>query len=247
MDALTETRPRLGILRLIGDSFRLFLANAGFMFPLALAPTLAAAVLQFILAPSTIGRGATAPGLAGWLVVVALTLVGFVVGGMLCLVALDLRLGKRHSIGAYLGQAMRHAGPLALLGVLYGLAIGFGAVFLILPGLYLSARYLVYVPAIVFENAGWAGLGRARTLTEGHRWPLVGGVTLLGAICIALAAPAFFISVASGQPEIVEILVGVVVQSAIVCVTSTFTALVYIRLREIGDGLSTAEIAATID
>lgn len=239
-------QPPLGVLRLIKGSFVLFFASFGLLFPIAFAPTLAGAVLTFVASPPAVGAELGAPGLGGVLVLLALLLVGFVIGGMLCLAALDAALGKRHGVGEYLSQAMRHVGPLIGLGLVLGAATALGALLLVLPGLYLIARFLPYVPAIVFENAGWSGLGRAQALTEDYRWPILGAVLLLGLAVVAVALAPAVLAAAAGLPVIVAILVETIVQAAIYAISVTFTALVYLRLREIKEGATPAEIADSI-
>jgi hypothetical protein len=130
--------------------------------------------------------------------------------------------------------------------VLYIFA-GIGFALLVLPGLYILARFLPWVPAIVFENAGWSGLTRAQELTEGYRWPLAGAIALFALLAIGLMmllAPLAFLGDAAGGVLLVLVqAVGMAVYYALIAI---FTAQIYARLREIKEGLGTAEIAATI-
>lgn len=240
--------PPLGAGALVSRSFGLLFRHFGVLFPLALAPGLALAALNQALLPvappDAAPAGLTAVGGLGALVNV---LVGFVWAGVMCLAALDALLGKRHTLGQYLGQTLRHAAPVVALGVLLSLAVGLGLVLLIVPGLYLFARFLPLTPAVVFENAGWSGLGRAQGLTEGHRWPLVGASLLLG---LALLVPAVVLSpifLAPSTPWLAALLAEGVFSGLYVALIAVFTALVYLRLREIKEGASQAEIAAAID
>lgn len=205
---------------------------------------LAFAVLTFILvpgAPDAPRLGAL--GLSEGLVLLASILAGFLIGGVLSLASIDIAVGKRHAIGEYLRQALRHAGALIVLGVLVSLATAAAAVVLILPGLCVAARFLPYVPAIVFENAGRSGLGRAQALTEGYRWPLVGALLLLVLASVAISVPSILVSTMTGS-EIVAILVETLAQSVIYCLSAIFSALVYLRVRAIKEGATQAEIAA---
>lgn len=244
-------RPALEAIGLIGRSFRLLAARFGFLFPLAFVPALALSALTYGL----VGAGLIADpmaadanplGAGGIVLLILEAMVGFVISGVMCLAALDAALGKRHTVGAYLHQTLRHLGPIVGLGLLVSIATGFGLVLLVIPGLYVVARYLPWTVAVVFENAGWSGLGRGQDLTEGHRWPLVGAVALMGAVVVAIliAAAPLLGAVGAG-------LSGVLVEGAFTALTyaliAVFTALVYIRLREIKDGASAGDIAATID
>lgn len=54
-------------------------------------------------------------------------------------------------------------------GVLFGLGVGFGVVLLIIPGIYLAARWWVSVPAMLTgETAASEGLGQSWDITKDH-------------------------------------------------------------------------------
>jgi hypothetical protein len=243
-----STAPALGVFALIARSIRLLGAQFGFLFPLAFVPALALSALTYAFADPAPLDPAAAPRLsvAEGVVLFVDVMASFVITGVMCLAALDAVLGKRHTVSEYLRQTLRHIAPIVGLGLLVSIATGIGALLLILPGFYVVARYLPWTPAVVFENAGWSGLGRGQSLTEGYRWPLVGAVLLMGVIVtiILLAAGPAIVAVGEG-------LAGVLVEGAFTAfyyaLIAVFTALVYIRLREIKDGMSAADIAATID
>ena len=53
--------------------------------------------------------------------------------------------------------------------------VGLGAVFLIVPGLYVSARWFIVAPLMLLDGTEIVeGLGRSWKLTEASAWPLVG-------------------------------------------------------------------------
>jgi hypothetical protein len=238
----------LGVLGLIGRSFRLFAANLGFLFPLAFVPALALSAVTYLAVD---GGGADAGpqavgGTAGLVVLLLNLMVGFVVTGVMCLARIDAALGKRHTVGEYLGQTMRHLGPIVVLGTLLSVATALGTFLVLLPGLYVAARFLPWAPAIVFENEGWGGLGRAQALTEGHRWPLVGGLLLLGVLVIGLlvvSGPILFTAAGAG---VLSVLIEAVLTGLYYALIAVFSAVVYLRLREIRDGITPAEVAASI-
>src|SRR5688572_27271098 len=134
--------PPLGIGDLISRSLRLLAGHFGTLFPLAFVPALVLAVLNWMVVPPmppapdpaasplAFSPVALAVGLLG-------TVVSFFVMGFMSLAALDALLGKRHSLGEYAGQSLRHLGPIVGLGILLSIAIGIGAVFLIVPALYI--------------------------------------------------------------------------------------------------------------
>lgn len=58
---------------------------------------------------------------------------------------------------------------------------GIGTVFLIIPGLYLNARWTLAPPLVLLEGCGIIeALGRSWRLTEPVAWPLVGTVVVMG-------------------------------------------------------------------
>jgi hypothetical protein len=175
-------------------------------------------------------------------------LLGTFVAGVLCLVALDAAFGRRHELGDYLRQAARHFVPLLVFGLLLSIAMAIGLVFLVLPGLYVAARYLPYVPTTVFEDRGWEGTGRAEDLSRGYRWPLVGALLGFAVIIVAviLVIGLVFGPGVAGLGTVPSVLLAAVLTAAGYVVFATFSATVYLRLRALREGLSPADIAATI-
>jgi hypothetical protein len=235
----------LRIHRLVGETLRLTGAAFGRLVPVAFVPALLSAALAGTGEPAPLGE-VTAGML--WSGVVDLVL-GTLVTGVLCLGALDIQLGKHHGIDQYIRQAARHFLPLLVFGIVLSIAMAIGLVFLILPGLYVAARYLPYVPATVFEDRGWQGTNRAEELTRGYRWPLVGALLVFG---ILLAA--FFVAVglplayaAEGFGALFAILASAALTAIGYVVFATFSTVVYLRLRELREGAKPADVAREVD
>ncbi len=238
----TPLRP----LALVGRSFRLAWEGFGLLFPLVLTPSLALSAIAYAIGPDPLVTEAQT-GLAAF-ASLALELVGGpAITGVACLAALDVALGKRHSMGEYVSQTLRHIGPLILLGLLLSVATTLGVAALIVPGLYIAGRFLPWTPAVVFENAGWSGLGRAQELTEGYRWPLAGAVLAMGMLC-ALGFAALLPVVALAQDSFaIAILVDATFSTLVYLLGAAFVAVAYLRLREIREGVGLAEVAASLD
>lgn len=250
MDDPQVSLPPLGISDLIGRSLRLLVAHFGFLFPIAFVPALIATVIGRFAGGQPIidDLAATQSGLPGPTALLAIAVdifISFLVAGVMCLAALDALFGKRHTIGEYLRQTLRHIAPIVLLGALLYVAAGFAAILMLIPGLYILARYLPWTAAIVFENSGWAGLSRAQELTEGYRWPLVAAVAIMGLLVVALMlvlAPLAF----AGGP-LLGIFVEAIFTGIYYALISIFSAIVYTRLREIREGVTAADLAASIE
>lgn len=257
--------PPLGAGRIVAQSFGLLFARFSTIFPMAFVPAVMLSLLNraaFPTAPVSEGamtEGANVPATGaeeammpalpgfGQMMLGSLSMVlSYFVVGLLCLVALDAVIGKRHTVGQYARQAARQLLPIAVLGILISVLAGVGLALLIVPGIYVLARFLPWVEAVVFEDAGWRGLGRAQDLTEGYRWPLVGAVLLMGIVLVGLGMLAGAALYAVETNLALSLLVESIVSAVYHAIFAIFTALVYARLREVKEGMTVEQIAATI-
>ncbi|PZQ49829.1 MAG: hypothetical protein DI556_10220 [Rhodovulum sulfidophilum] len=257
MNDLSSSTP-FGVGRVIQQTFALFFARFSTLFPMAFVPALALTLLSlaspgFAPPPVPVESGADVaaalpemPSFGAFVTGVLGTVLSFFVVGFLCLVALDAVIGRSHTVGQYARQAARHILPIGVLGFLVAILTGIGALLLVVPGLYVAARFLPWVEAVVFEDAGWRGLGRAQELTEGYRWPLVGAVLAMMAVIVALAMFASAALFATQGSFLLALLVESLISAVFYMLFAIFTALVYARLREIKEGKTVAEIAASI-
>lgn len=259
---MNDLKPPLGIGAIIQRTFALLFANFSTIFPMAFIPSLALAALNLAVTslsppPVPVEAGADAaadiaaampemPGVGAVFLGVAGMVLSFFIVGFLCLVALDVVIGRRHTVAEYARQAGRHLLPVAGLGILVAIMTGIGIVFLIVPSLYVAARFLPWVEAVVFENRGWHGLGRAQDLTEGYRWPLVGAILAMGGVLLVMMMLMGATLGAVESSFVLALLVDAVFSAIYYALLAIFTALVYTRLCEIKEGRTAAEIAASI-
>jgi hypothetical protein len=114
--------------------------------------------------------------LLGWLGAVLGSIVGlagiFWLQGALVLAIDDVRDGRADlSVSETLDRVTPRLGTLALTGLLAGVAIGFGLILLIVPGLFLLTIWLLIVPAIMLEGCGVsASFARSQELVRGYGW-----------------------------------------------------------------------------
>lgn len=251
----TSPLPPLGVFGLIAQTFRLFFARFGTLFPLAFVPALALALIGWAITPVVLPENFDptvdvfpAPTFGDLLLGVLSMVIGFFVIGFMCLAALDAVMGRSHTIGQYTRQTMRQLLPIGVLGIALTVMAAIGGMLLIVPGLYVLARFLPWVESVVFEDVGWSGLGRAQQLTEGYRWPLVGAVLLMGVIVVAIivAVSPIMLAVSGGGLALATVLLEAVISGLYYALIAIFTALIYARLREIKEGMTIAQIAATI-
>lgn len=251
-DLPQAAKPPLGIFGLIADTIRLCRRGFGVMLLPALVPALISTALIWATSPDMTEfaanpeAAATITGAVLWSSLIDLV-VSTLATGVLCLLAIDVAVGRRHGIGDYLRQAGRQFLPLLVITLVLSIAIGIGAVLFILPGLYVMARYFPYVAATVFENRGWQGIGRAEALTRGYRWPLVGTVVLFGMLTLAVVlfvvAP---LGTLIGDVGALGMLLGSVLTAISYIVFASFAVTVYLRLRLLQEGATAADIAAAI-
>ena len=118
--------------------------------------------------------------------------------GMVVELVRDVQDGRRDSS---VGELFRSVAPvvvrLAVVSLLFGLAVGLGFLLLIVPGLILMTIWAVVAPVVVIERPGmFAAFGRSRALVRGQGVPVFGVVIvvlllslLIGVIAVVLTSP----------------------------------------------------------
>jgi hypothetical protein len=223
----------LGATRLIGAAFRLFFANFTVFFPLAFAMGLLQEALLVPLRPSE-------PGTVGS--VLALSFLSVPLG--LLALALMVSVARDHdtlSLRQHVDRVLRRLLPLIVLGLAISIASGLGLMLLVVPGLYVMARYQVWLPCLLFEDLGYGALGRAEALTQGHRWPLVGALLILALLSlgITLLVAPLVVSGFAGPDTLFAALIGSLMVAIELPVFACYLALLHRRLRDIEDAGAT--------
>lgn len=170
--------------------------------------------------------------------VLALTLT-ILAQSMVLFIAYNALRGQKVSVGAAFERALNRFFPMLGALICFGLAMMFGLLLLIIPGLMLAVRYYVSPIACLVEQRGPIdSLGRSAKLTDGYRWPILG----LG-LLVALASSIFTIPANLLLPALVgpvaATIVTMTVTAALASVNTTIYVAVYDALRlakEGGDG-----------
>jgi hypothetical protein len=202
-----------------------------------------------VLAPSSDGTGAGGlTQISAFLGTVALAVTSaYVVPPVMS------TLGKRDA--PTLGQVGQRIGSALGTAWITNLIVGLGILCFIVPGLVLGTYYCVAIPAAVAESVGaGAAMKRSTALTEGHRLTafllnmLYGFVLLV--VVLGGAMPAIFLemeAVNGGHVEtpvlLLANLVPTVFQAIIVAWGSALFTALYVRLREVKDGIDAAALA----
>ncbi len=240
---LPSNRPAsgTGILTLIVPSFRLLFANFGILFPMAMAPAiLADAAFIAILPEAEIMDPAEILTPGFFLVVAAVSVLTYIMMALVILAANDRIDGHHSSLEHYLRSVLRDAVPILACGTLLSIAIAVGLMFLIVPGLYITAQFAVWLPCILLEGAGMGALGRARNLTRGHRWPLVGAMVIIGLFTLVinlLGEPLMLLAFdAGGIGTVVGALISAASQAFTYAVIAIFMTLAWRHLTALERG-----------
>ena len=165
----------------IGKAWEMYKAHWSHLLPIAFVVYVLVSLLILLL------------GSLGWLGAV----VGFFVSiagifwlqGALVLAIDDVRDGRADlSVSETLDRVRPHLGTLALAGLLAGIAITFGFILLIVPGLFLLTIWLLIVPAIMLESCGVSeSFARSQELVRGYGWSVFGVIVLTVLILLGVA------------------------------------------------------------
>lgn len=157
------------------------------------------------------------------------------------LVSVQAALGRPTRPWACLGRAARRLPAYLLCGLAVWALLLMGFMLFVIPALYLFARYLPWTYAVLLEDAGSGGLARARDLTEGYRWPIVGLVLIAGLVWLALfGGVGFTLDTLEGGPRATKIATAAWT-GVYTCVEVFLETLIYLRLREIKEGTPAPE------
>ena len=218
------------------------------------------------------GGSGTSPMVAfGIIVVIVYLLAALLLQASLTRAAIDDLSGKRVSIAAALRSGASVLLPLVGLMLVF-LAIGLLAVIVfsfiagasalsgsaVLPvifsvafvvaGLYLFVRWLVTTPVIVVERLGvFAALRRSTSLSENHRWAILGLLLLYVVFVMVLQFLAALVipqvNAIESEVPIVPLIVLVLLQIFTTLILTTGIASAYFELRQSKDGIGVTEIA----
>jgi len=142
-------------------------------------------------------------------VAMVLFILAFVlIQAILIHIAISVKVGQGVAFGRAVQAAFRSFFPIVGISLMFMLAVAplyagliwlffsnpdlLGWLFLIVPlfivgAFYAAAMLYVFMPAIVFENAGFSALGRSLQLTRGYRGAIIGQMLLLALIVAVIS------------------------------------------------------------
>jgi hypothetical protein len=165
----------------LGESWQLYRTYARHLLTIALIVYVIAAIVSALLA--------LAGGIFGALLAALVTIVAeFLLTAALVKAVQDVRDGRVDlSVGQTFSAAVPLIGPVAIAGILAGIAITIGLAIFIIPGLFLLTIWCLIVQTIVLEGASpFASFGRSWQLVRGHFWNVFGILFMVFLILLAV-------------------------------------------------------------
>lgn len=173
-----------------------------------------------------------------------------IVQGSLVRATVDHDEGRRAGLGESMMAGLSVVVPLILMAIISGIAMMFGMVLLVVPGIILYLMWSVASSALVDERLGVFGaLARSRFLTKGYRWRILGFVLLLFVVTAIVSSIGSVLVVgtsfsvqsitAAQQSQSVTATIGLLVIGTFISVLSGVChASLFVELRNAKDGPS---------
>ena len=162
--------------------------------------------------------------------------------------------GNKASFGDCLGTGIRTCLPVIGLTIVFSVAIFFGFILLIVPGVMLSIAWAVVVPVLVVEKTGvFATFGRSAELTKGHRWKIFGLYLAIAVLSMVLGFAILPLSSAmtTANEGLLAMAPVMALQGVVKVVVATISAAgvaaVYYELRAAKEGIGPEQLASVFD
>lgn len=176
-----SSQRRIGVGDVVNETFSVYGQNFGALFGSALA--------VFIVVGIVAGIVQTGDSVVLGLIAAVIRLAGHALyTGFVVRLVQDMRDGRRdETVGDLFEAAMPAIVSLIVFGVLFGIAVGIGFIFLIVPGLILLTFWSVGAPAIVVEGIGpFEAFGRSWRLVRGDAWSVFGALLTIFLIVLVI-------------------------------------------------------------
>ena len=162
--------------------------------------------------------------------------------------------GKSASVGDSLAIGLRVFLPLLGIGLLWYLAVLLGVLLLIVPGLMILVAWSVCIPTYVAERTTLTGsFGRSAELTRGNRWRIF-GLMLLYIVALLIVEAVLGVFGAAGRVAsggamsfLQALVVTPLISVANGMIGASGTAVLYVELRKIRDGVGAESLASIFD
>jgi len=142
--------------------------------------------------------------------------------------------------------ARTELGGIVSAGLLVTVLTAIGALLFIVPGVYLVFSWFVVMPVVVLEGAGGrAALRRARSLTRGSWWQILGAYLIVEAFVLLCSIPIeYVVGAASGGSIVGQQVATYLLQLLLSPLTVSLVTVVYFDLRARREGITQGDVAA---
>jgi hypothetical protein len=160
--------------------------------------------------------------------------------------------GRRASLGDMLSTGLRFFFPLLGLGILMGVAVGFGFLLFIVPGLMMAVAWCAAAPAVVAEKVGvFESFTRSANLTRGHRWPIFGLFVIYAVVSGAISTVGNAFMAGNLNNFATMMTISVIIQAVVgtlgALIGSAGSAALYFELRTVKEGVGADTLASVFD
>jgi hypothetical protein len=162
--------------------------------------------------------------------------------------------GRTTTLEEDLKLGLRKFGPLLAVSILFSIAVFFGFMLLVVPGIMIALAFSQALPATVSEKIGiMQAFDRSRFLTRNNRWRLLGlwAVVGLAYIVLSIVLGALTGGLAmreSGAAAGIGVFASNIIESLVASIAGyCLQAAAYAELRRIKDGAGAADLGEVFD
>ena len=207
------------------------------------------------MSPQAMVTGAISPAAFFSVIIVSMVfsmVIGALVQGALTRATVAAAEGNRVSFGDSLATGLRVLLPLIGLAIISSIAVGFGFLLLIVPGVILMLMWSVAVPVLVAERKGvFDSLGRSSELTKGAKGRIF-GIFIVVFIAYGIASTVlgivgltgFSAANAASGPTVLSLVGNVIGGTLLNAAWGTVQPALYVELRQWKEGTSVEALEA---
>ena len=177
------------------------------------------------------GSGLGQPPIVG----IGAGLAGGVVFGAVAIGAVGWPATGRPSLRELRPMVRRKIWTLVGAGVVSSICIAIGLLLLVVPGLYVMTRWLLYAPVILLEDAkAMESFEKSNAIVRGNGWPVLGVALLLGLSLVGInLAKAALLGAVDGGISLVDWLVAVPIDTLLLPLWPLTLAVLYKQLKSL--------------
>ena len=229
--------------KILGESFSIYFRN---FLPFVILTALILSPLYLVQAYTTASpaAGAASPmaALSALVVALASLLCPYIATGAITYGVFQQMRGRDATVGECLARGLSSLLSILFLAIIQSIAVFFGLILCVVPGLLLALRWAVSIPAAVEEQPGaTAAMSRSTYLTDGYRGEIFGILFVIG--MLNFGAQLVTVLVAAKDPSLLLLLLGVATLLN-TGLSATATAVMYYRLRSIKESIDVDQIAS---